>query len=91
RKKSALGDAWNDLMRLFRLMRAWRSGEYPGVSWRTLLLVMTAIIYFVMPFDVIPDFIAIFGFLDDATVIAFVMSKVRDELEAFTQWEEGER
>lgn len=89
RKKSALGDVWNDLMRLFRLMRAWMSGEYQGVSWRTLLLVMTAIIYFVMPFDVIPDFIAIFGFLDDATVIAFVMSKIRDELQAFTDWEEG--
>jgi uncharacterized membrane protein YkvA (DUF1232 family) len=29
------------------------------------------------------------GFLDDATVIAWVIKTVRDELDAFRQWETG--
>ncbi|MBD3647257.1 MAG: DUF1232 domain-containing protein [Pseudomonadales bacterium] len=89
RKKGALGEAWNDLRRLFRLLSAWSSGEYRGVRWQTILLVTTAILYFVMPFDVIPDFLAIIGLLDDATIIGFVAAKIRDELQAFSEWEDS--
>lgn len=89
KRKGALGEVWDDLRRLFRLLRAWSSGEYPGVSWKTVLLVTTAILYFVMPFDVIPDFLAVIGLLDDATVIGFVVAKIRDELQAFAEWEDS--
>lgn len=37
----------------------------------------------------IPDVIPGVGFLDDATVIAWVIKSVRDELDAFREWEAG--
>ena len=83
----ALADVWEDLQTLFRMLKTWISGDYPGASWQTILLVVTAILYFVMPLDVIPDFIAALGFLDDAVVIAYIVSNIKEELLAFTEWE----
>ena len=83
----ALAGVWEDLQTLFRMLKTWISGDYPGASWQTILLVVTAILYFVMPLDVIPDFIAALGFLDDAAVIAYIVSNIKEELLAFTEWE----
>ena len=35
---------------------------------------MAALAYFVLPFDVVPDFLAGFGFTDDAAVLALAPS-----------------
>ncbi len=47
------------------------------------------LIYVVSPVDVIPDAIPVAGVLDDAVVIAWVIKAVRDELDAFREWEAG--
>jgi len=39
-------------------------------------VLLAALAYFVMPFDLIPDFIAGFGFTDDAAVLAMAVSLV---------------
>jgi uncharacterized membrane protein YkvA (DUF1232 family) len=39
-------------------------------------LLLAALAYFVMPVDVIPDFVAGFGFTDDAAVLALALSLV---------------
>lgn len=90
-KRNALKDVWDGLMSLIRLLKAWIAGDYRGVSWQTMLLVTTAILYFVMPFDVIPDFIAAWGFLDDAAVIGYVLAALRDEVARFVLWEQHRR
>ena len=87
KRKGALEGVWHDLLDLFRLLRAWIKGEYQGVSWQTMLLVTTSILYFVIPLDVVPDFIAMFGFLDDVAIISFVLRQVRNELDEFLDWE----
>lgn len=86
-KQGALAGVWEDLQTMFRMLKTWISGDYSGASWRTILLVVTAILYFVMPFDVIPDFIAALGFFDDAAVIAYIVSILKEELMAFSAWE----
>jgi len=83
----ALAGVWEDLQTLFRMLTTWISGDYPGASWQTILLVVTAILYFVMPLDVIPDFIAALGFLDDAAVIAYIVNNIKEELVSFAEWE----
>ncbi len=61
-----------DVVRLGRLAQAWAEGRYTAVPWRTLGLATGALIYFVNPFDAVPDVLVGVGYLDDATVLAFV-------------------
>lgn len=76
-----------DVELLIRLARAWAGGKYKDISIGSLLIVIAAIAYLLDPFDVIPDFIPIVGFTDDATVIALAISRVRKELDKFEEWE----
>jgi len=63
-------------------------GEYDGVSRQTIVAVTAALLYFVVPFDLIPDFLIGWGFIDDASVVGYVMSMLAAEMDAFRQWQE---
>lgn len=76
-----------DLKLLIRLVRAWANGSYKDVPVTTIVLAVAAIIYFVSPVDFIPDWIPVFGYSDDALVVAFVISAIRGDLEKFRGWE----
>jgi uncharacterized membrane protein YkvA (DUF1232 family) len=83
----ALNGLWESLMALLRLIRAYAKGEYREVPWQSLVLIVAAILYFLTPIDVIPDFIVGVGYLDDAAVIAWVVNTVKSVLDDFLRWE----
>jgi uncharacterized membrane protein YkvA (DUF1232 family) len=85
--KEPFKDSWAYLQAMLRLIRAYFRGEYRNVSQDALLSIIAAINYFVDPFDLIPDEIPFLGFLDDATVIAFVVQRTRQTLDDFMTWE----
>jgi uncharacterized membrane protein YkvA (DUF1232 family) len=87
KNKGPLADIWNYLTALFRLLRAYVRRQYTDVAWRSIVLITVAILYFVVPTDLIPDFIPAFGFLDDAAVIGFVIAQVKADLDNFLMWE----
>lgn len=71
----------------YRLIRAYASGAYRDISLENFGLIVAAIIYFVMPVDALPDFIAGLGFTDDAAVLAWTFKRVSHELNKFVAWE----
>ncbi|HFE63916.1 MAG TPA: DUF1232 domain-containing protein [Caldithrix sp.] len=85
RQKGKITDFWQDLQVLIRMVRSYFKKEYTNIPWKTIIFALAAIIYFLNPFDAVPDVIPGVGFLDDATVIAFVISALKDELEKFKQ------
>ena len=85
--RGQLGDAFAEVQSLMRLVKAWASGRYRVVPMQTLVAVVAALIYFLIPTDAIPDFIAGIGFIDDLAVIARVVKTFRGDLEAFRVWE----
>jgi len=46
-------------------------------------LIMAAIAYVVLPLDAVPDIIPVVGLLDDASVVAFIVSTLKDKLNLF--------
>ena len=71
----------------WRLVNAWLNGTYRVFPWRTLFVLIFVGAYAINPFDLIPDFIPVVGYLDDATVIAFVVESIRRDLDKFIAWE----
>ncbi len=82
-----IGQIRTDLPVLLRLTRAWLSGEYRRVPLKAIVLIVAAVLYFLNPLDVIPDFIPVVGYLDDAAVLGYVLRTLHDELERFRTWE----
>ncbi|NMB75939.1 MAG: DUF1232 domain-containing protein [Myxococcales bacterium] len=73
----------NQVRLLFEMIRAYVKKEYREVPWGTIALAAFAIIYFFSPVDLIPDFIPVVGYLDDAAVIALVVKSIQEDLRKY--------
>lgn len=80
--------ALEPLMVFKRMVIAHRAGMY-RVSNKTLGLIVLGLVYFVMPMDIIPDFLPLLGFADDLSVIIAIYNSVKHEIEDFLTWESG--
>ena len=85
--RDRLGEVWEDLQTLMRLLHAYITGRYRVVPWKTLVRIVAAVLYFVNPFDFIPDFLPVLGFIDDISVIGFAVVSVKSDIELFRDWE----
>lgn len=85
--KEPFEDSWPYVQAMLRLIRAYFRGEYRNVSHDGLLWIITALNYFVDPFDLIPDEVPFLGFVDDATVMQFAVTRTRQTLDDFMTWE----
>lgn len=82
---------WVDLLALFRLVAAWSSGAYRPLPWKSLVLALAGILYFLNPIDISPDVIPGIGFLDDAGMLALVVNSIRNDLRQYLEWEAAGR
>lgn len=56
-------------------------------SWVKKVLAVAALLYFIIPLDMIPDYLGIFGYMDDAVVVAYVWRTLSKELDRFSSEE----
>jgi uncharacterized membrane protein YkvA (DUF1232 family) len=87
--KGLTGEAWDFLATAFRLLRAYATGQYRQIPWKSLIAVTAAVVYFVMPLDLIPDLILGVGFFDDAALIMWTFKSIGADIDRFARWEEG--
>src|SRR2546423_5571762 len=85
--RGPFADTWPYLMAMVRLLRDYHRAEYRDVSETNLLTILAAILYFVSPFDVIPDWVPVLGHIDDAFVIGLALKSFRADLDKFMAWE----
>jgi uncharacterized membrane protein YkvA (DUF1232 family) len=63
----------------------WDYVKSDEVPWTEKALPLAALVYLVMPIDLIPDFIPVIGLADDVGVIAYAFNKLHDQLAAFSK------
>jgi uncharacterized membrane protein YkvA (DUF1232 family) len=78
------------LFLLGRLTRAYATGRYRDIPWKSLLVVLAAFLYFINPLDLVPDAIPVLGLSDDFSVLLWVYNSVKTEVDKFLIWEKSQ-
>lgn len=81
----------DSMIALTRMLRAWIQGDYKNISTKSIIAVVAALIYFVNPLDLIPDFIPIIGQIDDIFILGYLIKMLNKEIERFMAWEKEQK
>jgi uncharacterized membrane protein YkvA (DUF1232 family) len=76
----------NDVTLFFSLLKDYINNEYREIPWWSIAAIATALFYVINPMDIIPDFIPIVGYIDDAVVVGACLTMVQNDLEKYKQW-----
>lgn len=80
-----------DIMTLGKLTFAFITGSYRKLSKKGIAAILLGGIYLINPVDFVPDFLSIFGLVDDVAVIGFITYLMKDDLDAFRDWDKKEK
>jgi uncharacterized membrane protein YkvA (DUF1232 family) len=86
-ENSKLSKLGHNLRIFFKMIQAYIKGQYRDAPWKSMVAIVAGIIYFLMPIDLIPDFIPFTGFIDDFTVIMLISNAFKQDIEEFELWE----
>ena len=70
-----------------RMLKASANGTYKRLPWRTAVALLGSLLYLASPIDIIPDFIPVLGFLDDAFLLGKMFSLAERDLRDYLAWE----
>ena len=90
-KSSKLGAQFESFKLTWGLLQDYWAGDYKNVPWKLLASIGFAVAYLVSPLDIIPDFLPVIGFVDDAAVFALVIKAFESELDDYKEWKKQQR
>jgi len=91
KKKGPLHDAWENIQLFFSVFDDWVKGRYKVIPFRSIAMITVGIIYFVIPTDLIPDFIIGLGYGDDVAVLVFIIKQISNDLADYKAWKEKQK
>ncbi len=83
-----LGRYLEDVKLLISIAKDYSAGTYRAVPWWAISAIVFTLLYVVSPIDLIPDFIPVIGYMDDAAVLSVCMMLVERELQTYKAWKE---
>jgi uncharacterized membrane protein YkvA (DUF1232 family) len=93
RTANTIGHGWHlfrNRRTLWQMLREVLSGSYK-MSFLTVLIVFIAIGYIIFPFDIIPDYIPVIGWIDDAVVFYLLIRRLTNETHRYNRFKAIER
>lgn len=87
--KGKLEEVWNYLQLFFSISRDYINGNYREVPKGSIIAIIAALIYFLSPIDLIPDFIPVIGYIDDIFVLGLVFNQVKSDLDKYEVWKKN--
>ena len=75
---------------LGRMAKAYALGRYRTIPWKTMLVLLAAVIYFLNPIDLISDLLPLVGFTDDFAILLWVYNAIGAEVDRFLEWEQSQ-
>lgn len=87
--KADFQSIWGQFQLLFALAKDYFNGTYKNISTKSIIAIVAALLYFLSPIDLIPDFILGLGFIDDVFIIGLVIKQIAIDLEKYRLWKES--
>lgn len=84
--KGPVEEVWASLLIFFDLLTDWLKGNYKNVPLGSIIMMVASIIYFLTPFDIIPDFIIGLGYIDDMAVISYTFRQIQTDIDKYLVW-----
>ncbi|MDP3446992.1 MAG: YkvA family protein [Eubacteriales bacterium] len=85
------GEYLSDIPVLVSLVKAYIEKRYLEIPIGSIIAIVAVLIYFLNPFDLIPDFIPGIGILDDVAVIAIAYKFVHDDVQEYKAWRDAQK
>ena len=76
----------DDLKLMVDIIRAYVKGEYKAIPFWTIASIIATLLYVLCPIDLIPDYIPIFGYVDDGAVVAACLRLIEKDLIKYKKW-----
>lgn len=61
-------------------------GRYRPVPWAAFGWMTLALVYLLSPLDLIPDFVMVFGLIDDVFIVGWLLTRVDRALDDYRRW-----
>ena len=74
---------------LVELVQQYRKGTYRAIPWKSLSAILFTLLYIINPFDIVPDVLPFFGYIDDLSVFLALSNLVESDLENYKIWKYG--
>ena len=71
---------------ILRLIKDYYEGRYTDIPWRSIAMAVFALLYLLNPMDLIPDYIPIIGYVDDAAVIALAWKAISEDVRDYVKF-----
>lgn len=71
---------------MFCLLNDYRRGRYRQVPWLTIAAISFTLLYVWNPFDMVPDFIPLLGYVDDLSVLTLGLNFMETDLHSYVNW-----
>ena len=85
----AVGNLLADVPLLISIVKSYIEGKYKEIPTGTIVAIIAALLYVLSPIDILPDFIPVVGFADDAAVVAFCVASIHSDLAKYKAWRDG--
>ncbi|MEG0898200.1 MAG: DUF1232 domain-containing protein [Oscillospiraceae bacterium] len=82
------GEKLSHIPVMVSLVKSYAKKEYTDIPIGTIIAVISALVYFLSPFDLVPDSVPILGYFDDAAVVAACWALVESDISEYIKWRE---
>ena len=86
---SVLAGLFDNIRTAYEMVSDSVTGKYKGVSKGTRALLAGGHAYLALPIDLVPDFIPVAGWLDDAAVLGWIFTRCADEFKKYKKFKDS--
>ena len=84
-----VGEKLSRIPLLVDMAKSYFKKEYKEIPKGVLIAIISALFYFVLPTDVIPDFLPGLGYVDDVAVVATCVNLIDYDIKKYIAWREA--